>query len=259
MRMTSRFILVATLLLSAIVHAQTLAVSVAISMKEALGDAAKSYQDQTGQQVALTFGSSGQLEAQIKTGAPVDLFISAANKQVDDLIKLGLADPATRQVIAGNDLALVVPPDAKGAVTNFDDLKDPSVGKIAIGEPKTVPAGQYAMQTLTAMKLYDAVSGRLVFGSNVRQVLDYVQRGEVAAGIVYSTDAKQAGKKVKVVAVAAPSTHEPIVYPAVVIQNSRSKEAAGKFLAYLQSPAGQAILAARGFTAASSPPPTGAP
>src|SRR5205814_2358830 len=104
------------------------------------------------------------------------------------------------------------------------------VKQIAIGEPKTVPAGQYAMQTLKSLGLSDQLKGKLILGANVRQVLAYVERGEVSAGIVYLTDAKQSGDKVKVVATAEESTHEPIVYPGVVLKTSTKTDAAKKFL-----------------------------
>ncbi len=119
--------------------------------------------------------------------------------------------------------------------------------KIAIGEPKSVPAGDYAMQTLTALKLADGVKDRLVLGSNVRQVLTYVEGGDVAAGIVYLTDAMESGNKVRVVATAEEKTHEPIVYPGVVIKASKKKDAALKFLDYLKTDKSQKTLADKGF------------
>jgi molybdate transport system substrate-binding protein len=123
------------------------------------------------------------------------------------------------------------------------------VKKLALGEPKTVPAGQYATQTLEKLKLTAPLSGKLVYGSNVRQVLDYVIRGEVTAGIVYATDAKQAGDKVKIVATAAEDSHDPIVYPAVVVKKSASAAAAKRFLDYATDDAeARRLLEARGFT-----------
>ena len=142
---------------------------------------------------------------------------------------------------------LVVPAHASKSPTGFAALADPATGKIAVGEPKTVPAGKYAAQVLKAMSLDTAVADRLVYGANVRQVLTYVEKGEVAAGVVYLTDARESGDKVKVVATAEASTHEPIVYPAVVISSSRHTDAAKKFLDHLTTEKAQAVLAARGF------------
>src|SRR5207237_2691665 len=131
---------------------------------------------------------------------------------------------------------------AASAPSSFEGLKETAVTRIAIGEPTTVPAGQYAMQALTAMKLADVVRSRLVYGSNVRQVLDYVERGEVAAGIVYATDAKAAGENVRVTCTIDAADHEPIVYPAVLVKASSRRAAAARFLAYLLSDKGQARL-----------------
>lgn len=218
-------------------------VSVAISLKEAVTEAADAYKQQTGREVRLTFGASGTLMAQIKNGAPVDAFISAAPKQVDELIAAKLADPATRRVVATNDLVLIAPPS--GGPSGFDELL--KVKRIAIGDPKSVPAGDYAVQALQAMKLYEGVKDRLVFAENVRQVLDYVIRGEVDAGIVYRTDAKQAGEKVKVVATADAKTHQPIEYPAVVMSDTKRAAEAKGFLEFLEGEKGKAILKGRGF------------
>jgi molybdate transport system substrate-binding protein len=232
------------------VRAQTTNVAAAISLKEALGEIAGQYKADTGNEVKLTFGSSGQLAAQIAQGAPIDAFVSAAEKQVDDLVKRKQADAGSRRIVARNELVLIVPASASSSPSRFDDLADPKWKRIAIGEPRTVPAGQYAAQVLESLKIAGAARDRLVYGANVRQVLDYVTRGEVAAGIVYRTDALEAGDKVKVVAAADPKLHEPIVYPAVVIAASRKQNVAKDFLDYLAGPKGQKILQARGFAPA---------
>lgn len=233
--------------LTAAASAGAIRVSAAISLKEAVTEIARAYQADGGDEVLLTFGSSGQLATQIKSGAEVDAFISAADKQVDDLAKDQLVDAATRVVIARNTLVLVVPAGAAGGPTSFEALADPAVRKIAIGEPTTVPAGDYAMQVLTALNLAGKLDGRLVYGTNVRQVLTYVQQKEASAGIVYATDAREAGNDVKVVATAREGTHAPIVYPAVVVSTSKHAEQAARFLAYLRTPQSRTILAAKGF------------
>ena len=227
--------------------ADTIRVGAAISLKDAVSDVAKAYEAETGDKVQFTFGSSGQIQQQIKSGAEIDAFISAANKQVDELAKDGLIDAATRRVIVMNALVLVVPADAKDAPKSFAELADPKVAKLAVGEPKTVPAGLYAQQVLKFLKIDSQLSGRLVFGTNVRQVLTYVEQSEVSAGIVYATDALESGDKVKVVATADDSSHEPIVYPGVVVTASKHKDAATHFLDYLGSAKAQDALVARGF------------
>lgn len=240
--------LLLSFLLGSSAPAETLRVAAAISLKDAVSEIAKSYEKATGDKVEFTFGASGQLMAQIKNGAQVDVFISAANKQVDDLVNDKLVDAASRQVVVMNSLVLVVPADSKDAPATFEALKEPNVAKVAMGEPKTVPAGQYAEQVLKALKLDESLKPKIVYGTNVRQVLTYVERGEVSAGIVYLTDAKESGDKVRVVATSDPKTHEPIVYPGVVVTASKKQDAARKFLAYLATTDARTIFEAKGFT-----------
>ncbi|HVT89184.1 MAG TPA: molybdate ABC transporter substrate-binding protein [Tepidisphaeraceae bacterium] len=242
-------VLLVCLLLSAGASAETIRVAAAISLKEAVEEIAKKYEADTSDKVIFTFGSSGQLLSQITSGADVDAFISAANTQVDELTKAGLAMEGSRRIVAGNSLVLIVPADAKESPNGFDALADASVKKVSIGEPKTVPAGQYAMQVLTRLNLADKLKDRLVYGANVRQVLAYVERAEVSAGIVYSTDAKESGDKVKIVATADAQTHEPIVYPAVIIKTSKKQDAAKHFLDYLATEKAKAVLSDKGFIA----------
>ena len=143
---------------------------------------------------------------------------------------------------------LIVPRDSNVPLDSFESLGKGTIKRLAIGEPKTVPAGEYAVQVLKKLKLDDALADKLVYGSNVRQVLDYVTRGEVTAGVVYATDAKQAGDKVKVVATAPEDSHEPIVYPAVLVKKSRNAAAARRFLDHLATDDARHILQQRGFT-----------
>ncbi|HEY7115443.1 MAG TPA: molybdate ABC transporter substrate-binding protein, partial [Tepidisphaeraceae bacterium] len=154
------------------VHAETITVAAAVSLKESMLEIAKAFAIDTGDHVEFTFGASGQLMAQVRNGAPIDAFISAANKQVDDLERAGLVDAKTRRVVVGNSLVLIVPAAGGGTarLTDFSALADRRVRKLAIGEPRTVPAGQYAQQVLRQFGLEEKLSsgGRLVYGSNVR-------------------------------------------------------------------------------------------
>jgi molybdate transport system substrate-binding protein len=229
-----------------LVKAETISVSAAVSLREVLTEIAGKYQSSTGDIIDLNFGASGALAAQIKQGAPVDLFISAGGKPVDDLVAGGVADRNSRQSIAGNRLVLIVTKDCKNPPAKFEDLAAERFKHIAIGEPKVVPAGEYAMQTLKALNLDIALRDRLVMGENVRQVLVYVMHGEADAGIVYATDAMAGGDAVKVVATAEASTHDPIEYPAVLLQTSH-RAAAENFLKYLASEPARKSLAAHGF------------
>jgi molybdate transport system substrate-binding protein len=245
---------VLTALWPAAAFAEAVRVAAAISLKDAMTEVAAAYKAEGKGEVGFTFGSSGQLQAQIEYGAPVDVFVSAAHTQVDELVEARLADRATKRVVAGNRLVLIVPAGAKSAPATFADLSDPKYRRVAVGEPKSVPAGQYAAQSLKSLGLLDSLKGRLVYGANVRQVLDYVERGEVDAGIVYATDAIESGDRVRVAARAEPAAHDPIEYPAVIVSNSRRRKAAGDFLDYLGSDKAREILSRKGFT-----PPSPAP
>ena len=182
---------------------------------------------------------------QIESGAPVDAFFSAAEKPMDDLEAKGLVEPGTRRNLLRNTLVLIAPPDSR--LRDFQGLADSSIRSIALGDPASVPAGEYARQTLGALHLLDKLKPKLVFGSDVRQVLTFVETGNADAGLVYATDAQASGK-VRVVAAAPESAHDPIVYPAAVVKGSRGEEAARKFVEFLCSPAAQAIFVKHGFT-----------
>lgn len=228
--------------------AQPIRVGAAISLREAMTDIAAAYESRTQQKVEFIFGSSGQILAQITNGAPMDAFISAAKSQVEELEKADRVVRGTRRDVAGNSVVLVVPPASASSITGFADLVKVTAGKISIGEPTTVPAGQYAMQVLTRLNLADPLKERLVYGANVRQVLSYVERGEVLAGIVYKTDAKESGDKVKVIATAPANTHDPVLYPAVVLKASTRPDAAKAFLDFLATEPAKRVLVEKGFS-----------
>ena len=240
---------------AAAARAESITIAAAVSMKEALEEVAAAYEKRTGDDVELNFGSSGQLMTQIARGAPVDVFVPAADEQMDQLARDGLIDPQTRVAIAGNRLVLIVPGDLAAAPMSFEGLADKRFKRIGIGQPDTVPAGKYAMQVLTHLGLAEALRPRLVYGANARQVLSYVARGEVDAGIVYRSDALAAGN-VSVVATADESWHEPIRYPAAVVNATRHRDAARRFVDFLRHDEAQQVLARHGFT---PPPPTPTP
>ena len=225
-------------------------VSAAVSLKEVLTEIARDYERDSGWDVQLNFGATGRLLAQIRHRAPVDALIAASDEQMRQAEALHLVDPASRTVIASNRLVLIAPREAKVPVESFERLSDPAIKRLAIGEPRTVPAGQYARQVLRALDLEASLQGRIVHGGNVRQVLDYVERGEVDAGIVYLTDAKQAGDSVRIVAEAKANWHDPIRYVAATIRGSGRADEVGGFIRFLTGDAGQKILASHGFAPA---------
>jgi molybdate transport system substrate-binding protein len=226
----------------------TLTVSAAASLKDALAEAEAAYrQSHANIGFVNNFASSGTLAEQINQGAPVDVFLSAASRPMDDLESKGLIAAGTRRNLLRNTLVLIAPPDSR--LRDFQGLADPSIRSIALGDPASVPAGQYARQTLAALHLLEQLNAKLVFGSDVRQVLTFVETANADAGLVYSTDAQASGK-VRVVAAAPESAHDPIVYPAAVVKGSRGEEAARKFVEYLGSPAALTIFVRHGFTIA---------
>ena len=199
--------------------------------------------------IAANYGASGTLEIQIEQGAPVDVFLSAAPKQMDSLETKGLVLEGTRRDLLRNEVVLIVPKDSSAGISSFQDLTRASVKQVALGEPVTVPAGQYAKEVLTSLGIYDAVNSKAVLGKDVRQVLTYVETGNVDAGIVYATDALSSAK-VKIVATAPTKSHSPVIYPAAVIKASKNPAASRALLDFLASPRGLAIFQKYGFTPA---------
>jgi molybdate transport system substrate-binding protein len=222
-------------------------VSAAISLKDAFEEIGAIYERQTGVTVRFNLGSSGLLQKQIEAGAPVDIFASAGEKQMDDLQAKGFIEAKTRHAFAQNDLVLVVPVGSKISIHSFKDLVRPEITRIAIGNPKTVPAGEYAQEALKNLKLLDALQSRFVLAENVRQVLDYVSRGEVDAGIVYASDRAAAHGKAVLAAQAPEGSHRPILYPIAAIKGTARADNARRFIDLTLSKAGQSILAKYNF------------
>ena len=224
-----------------------LTVSAAASLKEALGEIMPLY-SKVKSNVAIrnNFGSSGNLQQQIINGAPVDVFISAASKQMDELQKKDLIVADTRRDLLSNRLVLIVPAD-KGNAKELKDLTNASIERIAIGDPRSVPVGQYAEQALTKSELLQDVQSKFVLGNNVRQVLQFVESGNAQAGIVYATDAKTS-TKVKVVQVIDAKLHKPIVYPIAVLQKSSNQSSAKSYLEFLSSEPAKTIFEKYGFS-----------
>jgi molybdate transport system substrate-binding protein len=231
--------------------ANNLTISAAASLKDAFNQIGSLYKTETGRVVNFNFGASGVLQKQIETGAPIDIFASAGGKEMDSLAAIGLIDAETRHNFARNTLVLVAPSESKLNLITFADLAKPDVQKIAVANPKTVPAGQYTEQLFNELDLEEAVQPKLVQAEDVRQVLDWVVRGEADAGIVYATDARVAGEKARVVATAPEDSHLPILYPVAIIKNSQQKQAAQEFVDLVLSAEGQAILQKYGFVSVS--------
>nr|WP_256758054.1 molybdate ABC transporter substrate-binding protein [Cohnella sp. WQ 127256] len=222
-----------------------LLVSAAASLKDSLDEIEKKY-EKLHPDIDLQFnlGSSGTLQKQIEQGAPADLFLSAGKKQMDALIDGKMISKSTTLLL--NDLVLIVPNDSKSKFSSVKQLSDKAIKMIAIGQPESVPAGQYAKETLTARKVWDTLQDKLIFAKDVRQVLTYVETGNVEAGFVYRTDALTSNK-VKIALKISPYAHKPIVYPAAVLKQSKHQKEADAFYEYLQSTEGKAVFVKFGF------------
>jgi molybdate transport system substrate-binding protein len=217
-------------------------VAAAISIKDAFNDIGRIYESRTGTKVVFNFGASGILQKQIEGGAPVDVFASAGEKQMNELESKGLIIQETRHDFARNALVLVVPSDSRLNVRSFNDLDNPNLKRLAIGNPKTVPAGQYTQQLITNMKIWEKLQSKLILAEDVRQVLDYVARGEVDAGVIYASDVPIAQGRVAVVARVSEGLHDPILYPIAVIKDSRESRSARGFVDLVLNPEGQTVL-----------------
>jgi molybdate transport system substrate-binding protein len=222
-------------------------VSAAISLKNAFEEIGSMFEKETGIQVRFNLGASGLLQKQIESGAPVDVFASAGKKQMDELQAQGYIFEETRRDFARNALVLIVPSNSGLPIRSLAGLADPQVGRVAIGNPKTVPAGQYAGEALRRLNLWAGLQSRLVLAENVRQVLDYVARGEADAGLVYASDVPDANGAAVLAARVPEGTHSPILYPIAVVRGAGNRAGAQRFLDLTLSNAGQAILAQYGF------------
>jgi molybdate transport system substrate-binding protein len=233
-------------LATGLAQAGDLHVSAAASLTNAFQDIARSYEaGHPGAKVLLNFGASGALLQQMAKGAPVDVFASADVDTMDAAEKQKLVAAGERRNFARNSLVVIVPRESKLAVARLQDLGQPAVQKLAIGNPASVPAGRYTQHALAVAKLWQPIAGKAINTQNVRQSLDYVARGEVDAGFVYGTDAALMKDKVKV-AFEVP-LDLPIRYPVARAAGATNPAEAQSFIDFVLSPAGHAVLAKYGF------------
>ena len=200
-----------------------------------------------GVKVTPTYASSGDLQTQIENGLGSDVFMSASNKQMNKLINESLIDNDTNVQLLENKVVLIVPKDSTANITSFDDLKNVN-GTIAIGDPESVPAGQYAKEALNNTGLWDSVEPKLSLGTDVTAVLNQVAQGSAECGIVYATDAKS-NDDVKVVCEASDDLLKtPVIYPVAITTNAKNSDGAKKFLDFLQTQEAKDIFVKYGFT-----------
>jgi molybdate transport system substrate-binding protein len=220
----------------------------AASLTNVLQELGDGFTKATSIPVRFSFAASSTLARQIENGAPADVFLSADLEWMDYLQKRNLIQPDTRHDVLGNRLVLIAPVDSKIKVQigpRFPLAAALGTGRLATGDPDTVPVGRYAREALTTLGVWNDVADRVVRADSVRSALAFVDRAEAPLGIVYETDAL-IDKRVRVVGVFPADSHMPIVYP--VGLTSAAKPDAAKFVAYIRGPAGGVAFKAYGFT-----------
>jgi len=227
---------------------KSIVVFAAASLTDALGEIDQAYTAKTGIEVKTSFAASSALARQIESGARAEVFFSADEEWMDYLAQRNLLQKNTRHDVVGNRLVMIAPTDSTARVDIKPGFTVSAVlgdtGRIATGDPDSVPAGKYAQAALRKLGSWDAMASRLVRAENVRAALAYVARGEAKLGIVYSTDA-QAEKRVKIVGTFPEDSHPPIRYP---IAATTAASADGKnYLDFVRSRASQEIFRKYGF------------
>jgi len=223
-----------------------LTISAAASLKGALEAVSPAFEQQFPQvKLIFNFGASGALQQQIEQGAPVDIFISAASKQIEVLASKDLIIKDSVRILFGNSLVLIIPRN-RLQVFAIQDLQKAEVRRIAVGESRSVPAGQYAEEALKNLELWPVLQKKLVPAANVRQVLTYVETANVDAGFVYATDALESSA-VRVVGPIDGKLHSPVIYPLAIIKKTKQIQAARQFSDFLKSPLAQEVFQKKGF------------
>jgi molybdate transport system substrate-binding protein len=227
--------------------APDLIVLAASSLTDALNEIGPAFTASSHQGVKLSYAASSALARQIEAGAPADVFMSADTEWMDYLQTRNLLDTASRRNVLGNSLVLISPADSTVSVKirpHFALAKLLGSGRLATGNPESVPVGKYAKAALTNLGVWSEVQDKVAPADNVRAALALVARGEAPLGIVYRTDAL-VEKKVRIVATFPPSSHDPIIYPAAT--TAHPKDGAADFVKFLSSPTARAIFTKYGF------------
>jgi molybdate transport system substrate-binding protein len=226
-----------------------LTVSAASSLQEALEETGEVFMKQNPDiKIVFNFGGSGSLQQQISHGAPVDLFVSAAEDQFNLLKSKQLIDQKNNVKLLKNELVLITQNTNK-TIYSINSLTGQKISRIAIGTPETVPAGMYAKQALHSLHIWEDIEQKIIPTKDVRQVLSYVESGNVEAGIVYKTDA-MISDKVRVIPFQGEALHDPIIYPAGVIAGTKHQEEAIIFLHFLKGKEAMKVFKKYGFNEA---------
>lgn len=212
-----------------------LLVSAAASLTDVLNELGDMYMEENSNvNIKFSYGSSGALQAQIEEGAPVDVFFSAAQKQMNALEEGGHIVEDTRKTLLINKVVLITPADSELKIESFEDLLKDDIEKIAIGDPSNVPVGQYSEEMFTNLNILDDITPKAVYATDVRTVLTWVESGEVDCGLVYATDAYTTDK-VKIIAEAPEGSHKEVSYPIAAIKDSKNLDDAKAFIDFLST------------------------
>lgn len=222
-------------------------ISAAASLTDALTEIQAAYAKQSNAILQFNFAASGALQKQIQEGAPCDLFISASESHMDTLEEAGLIVADSRKNLLGNALTLIASAEKASVVTGAESLTRADIESISIGTPDSVPAGKYAQQSLESLGVWDQIQDKIVFARDVRQVLEYVDTGNVDCGLVYKSDALMLETGV-VIGDLPEDSHSPIVYPAALIKEAAQRDSAMAFFEYLQTDSAKDIFEQYGFT-----------
>lgn len=199
--------------------------------------------------LSFSYGASGALQTQIEEGAPADLFFSAATKQMTALDVEGLMDSDSIVNLLENKVVLIAPEGSDKDITSFEDVATDKVSMIGLGEPGSVPVGQYSEEIFTSLGILDTVKAKANYGSDVRTVLSWVETGAVDCGVVYATDA-YVGENIKIVSEAPEGSCKKVIYPVGIVKASEHADAAAEFLAYLQTLEAMSKFESYGFSVA---------
>lgn len=225
-----------------------LTVLAAASLTDVCNEIKEKYEaDHADVTLRFSYGSSGALQTQIEEGAPADVFLSAAMKQMTALDEEGLMDSDSIVRLLENKIVLVVPADSDTDLSSFEEVAEDKVGLIGLGEPESVPVGQYSEEVYVSLNLWDQVRAKANYGSDVRTVLSWVETGAVDCGIVYATDAYTT-EQVRIVAEAPEGSCKPVVYPAGVVADCANLEEAKAFVEYLQTEEILTLFESYGFS-----------
>ena len=250
-RLLRRALLLFSLFLSSAVGAQTLRIGAASDLQFALPELAAQYEKQTGVKLAITYGSSGNLFAQIQNGAPFDLFLSADNGYPRELAKAGLADAESLTIYVQGHLVIWLPPNSPLDLTaqGFRTMLDPRIQKIAIANPEHAPYGRAAIVAMKEAGLYNQLKSKLVFGENVAQAAQFVQSGSAQAGLIPRSlafsPAMKSGKRYEL----SGWHFLPLWQTAAVLKSSTNRDAAKGFLEFLKTPEARVIFEHYGYSA----------